>query len=141
MPARTGADYPDRRDSLYATAWDHDGRDIRTIPGTLPDLWQEREIQTLFELSAPDVEHRAVTFEDGRRVLFLLGADNSWARVEEADGAMTVHQDGPNPLWDVLDGVRRRWVEYGRFGLDSLRAEITSDDGALTAPGNWRFAA
>jgi protein-L-isoaspartate O-methyltransferase len=138
MEARRETDYPPRRDSVFAQARDADGDMISRPRIPIPDLWQEWTLRYLYELDTPEIEIRAMTLSDDRRVLWLLAADGSWARAEDGP-APVVHQSGPRRLWDALEAVSGRWEEAGRFPLHALTAELAPGGGMLTAPKGWRL--
>ncbi len=147
METRQSADYPPKLNEVFASARIAEGTDVRATDGPIPDLWQEWPLRWLYELDTPGVETRAATMPDGRRVVWLLAADGSWARAEESeDGSKhgskrTVHQDGVRRLWDDLERVRRKWEEGNQFPLHSLSVELSPDGGKLTAPdGAWTFS-
>lgn len=138
MRSRQTADYPPRLDHVYAAARDATGDEVRGVVDGVPDLWADWQLRSLYELHNPDIEHRSATHDDGRRTVWLLGDDGSWARTEESTGI--VHQSGPRRLWDDLDKVRTRWNDAGRFPLHQLTAEFTPDHNLLLSPDrNWRF--
>ncbi|MFF3274949.1 methyltransferase domain-containing protein [Streptomyces chrestomyceticus] len=141
METRREADYPAKLNEVFTTARVREGEDVRPPDGPVPDLWQEWPLRWLYELDTPGVETRAATYpDDGRRVVWLLAADGSWARAEDGTAAL-VHQGGPRRLWDDLERVRRKWEENNRFPLHSMRAELTPDGSHLLAPATaWRFA-
>jgi len=140
METRREADYPPKLNSLFTTARESDGEQVRRPDGPVPDLWQEWPLRYLFELDTPGVETRAATFPEGRRVLWLLAADGSWARAEDGP-APAVHQGGGRCLWDDLERIRRKWEERNRFSLQSLTVRLTPERSTLTAPdGSWTFA-
>ncbi|MFJ5707589.1 methyltransferase domain-containing protein [Streptomyces sp. NPDC093105] len=137
METRQNADYPPKLNDLFVSARVREGDDVRTPDGPIPDLWQEWPLRWLYELDTPGVETRSAVYPDGRRVVWLLAADGSWARAEDAESP-TVHQGGPRRLWDNLEGVRRRWDENDRFPLHDMRAEISPEGSRLLAPtGKW----
>jgi SAM-dependent methyltransferase len=144
MEARREADYPPKLNDVFGLAREGEGERVRAVVGPVPDLWQEWPLRWLYELDTPGVETRAVRMPDGRRVLWLLAADGSWARATEGeDGAAgVVHQGGPRRLWDGLERVRRMWEERNRFSPHSLTVELKPDGaGTLTAPdGTWTFS-
>ncbi|MDI3407948.1 methyltransferase domain-containing protein [Streptomyces cavernicola] len=141
MEARRGADYPPRLNALFAEARESHGEHTQTSRGPLPDLWRDWPLRWLYELDTPGVETRAATLRDGRRVLWLLGRDGSWARAEEARAGAggVIHQSGPRRLYDGLERVRRLWAERGRFPLHSMTVELGPESGGtLTSPdGTW----
>ncbi|MCQ8192172.1 methyltransferase domain-containing protein [Streptomyces rugosispiralis] len=143
METRQEADYPPKLNDVFTLAREGDGEQVRAAVGPIPDLWQEWPLRWLYELDTPGVETRAVKMPDGRRVLWLLAADGSWACAEESeDGAADlVHQGGSRRLWDGLERVRRMWEERNRFSLHSMTVELNPDSGGtLTAPdGTWTF--
>ncbi|MGW6529828.1 methyltransferase domain-containing protein [Streptomyces venezuelae] len=140
METRCAADYPGKLDDVFVTARVREGEDVRAAEGAIPDLWQEWPLRWLFELDTPGVETRAATYpDDGRRVVWLLAADGSWARAEDGTSPV-VHQGGPRRLWDALERVRKRWEENSRFSLHSMRAELSPEGSHLLTPDeSWRF--
>ncbi|MEV0282425.1 methyltransferase domain-containing protein [Streptomyces sp. NPDC050610] len=134
------ADYPPEFDEVFVAARVREGDDVRSPYGPIPDLWQEWPLRYLFELDTPGVETRAAVYDDGRRVVWLLAADGSWARAEGGPRPL-IHQGGPRRLWDALDDVSRQWEERGRFPLRAMRAELGAEGSTLYAPGkSWSFA-
>lgn len=140
METRQEADYPPKLNSVFVSARVREGEDVRPPDGPIPDLWQEWPLRWLYELDTPGVETRAATYpDDGRRVVWLLASDGSWARAEDGTTPL-VHQGGPRRLWDGLERVRRKWEENNRFSLHSLRAELSPDGSSLLSPdGSWSF--
>lgn len=140
METRRKADYPPKLTDVFQSARDADGDDVRPTEGPLPDLWQEWPLRWLYELDTPGTETRAATDAEGRRIVWLLSADGSWARaVGDETGA--VHQGGPRRLWDDLERVRRKWEEGNRFSLHSMSVMLSADGSTLTAPGGgWSFS-
>ncbi|MFG3493582.1 methyltransferase domain-containing protein [Streptomyces sp. NPDC047928] len=140
METRQGADYPAKLNDVFVSARVREGEDVRSPDGPIPDLWQEWPLRWLYELDTPGVETRAATYpDDGRRVVWLLAADGSWARAEDGTAPL-VHQGGPRRLWDALERVRRKWEENNRFSLHSMRAELSSEGSCLLSPDDsWSF--
>lgn len=138
MRTRQGADYPARLDELYATGRDQPGEHVRNLARTIPDLWADWSLRCLYELDSPDIENRSATLDDGSQVVWLLSPEGSWARAEQASG--TVHQAGSRRLWDDLERVQRQWDDAGRFPLDQMSVELSSDRTHLISPnGAWRL--
>ncbi|MGW0545457.1 methyltransferase domain-containing protein, partial [Streptomyces griseoincarnatus] len=140
METRRETDYPGKLDDVFVTARVRKGEDVRPPEGTIPDLWQEWPLRWLFELDTPGVETRAATYpDDGRRVVWLLAGDGSWARAEDGTSPL-VHQGGPRRLWDALERVRIKWEENNRFFLHTMRAELSPEGSHLLSPDDtWRF--
>ncbi|MEU6391996.1 methyltransferase domain-containing protein [Streptomyces sp. NPDC046939] len=140
METRRTADYPAGLDHVFVGARVREGEDVRPPDGPIPDLWQEWPLRWLYELDTPGVETRAAICPDhGRRVVWLLAPDGSWARAEDGDRPM-VHQGGARRLWDDLERVRGRWEENNRFSLHSMRAVLTAEGSTLSSPdGSWAF--
>ncbi|MEV6401200.1 methyltransferase domain-containing protein, partial [Streptomyces sp. NPDC051907] len=124
METRREADYPPKLNAVFGSARDAEGDDVRAADGPLPDLWQEWPLRWLYELDSPGTETRAIIDGEGRRVVWLLSADGSWARAEEGEKSK-VHQGGPRRLWDDLERVRRKWEEGNRFSLHSLSVALS----------------
>jgi len=138
MRTRQQADYQPRLDDVYIAARDQPGDEIRKLGHPIPDLWTDWSLRCLYELDNPDIENRSATCEDGTELLWLLAADGSWARVDEADG--TVHQSGSRRLWDDLKRVQAKWEQAGRFPLHQMTVEFGPESNALASPGGgWRF--
>lgn len=135
METRRDADYPPKLDHVFTAARVREGDDVRSPAGPVPDLWQDWSLRHLFELDTPGVETRAAAYDDGRRVVWLLAADGSWARAESGPRPL-IHQAGPRRLWNALDRVTRTWDSHGRFPLHALRVELTAAGGTLHAPGD-----
>ncbi|NEA30112.1 hypothetical protein [Streptomyces sp. SID13031] len=138
MRTRQEANYPPLLDEVYTGARDAIGDDVRDLAGPLPNLWTDWQLRCLYELDSPKVENRSATLDDGSEVIWLLGADGSWARAEGA--GQVVHQSGPRRLWDDLERVQQTWSSSGRFSLDHLRVELSPEQSTLTSPnGRWTF--
>ncbi|MEU1630044.1 methyltransferase domain-containing protein [Streptomyces sp. NPDC020096] len=138
METRQEADYPPKLNDVFSAARESEGDDVRPADGPIPDLWQEWSLRWLYELQTPGIETRAASYPDGRRVLWLLAADGSWARGEDGS-APAVHQSGTRRLWDDLERVRQRWESAGKFPLHRMTVQLTPDGGTLMAPDGWTF--
>ncbi len=93
----------------------------------------------MLSLEAPGIEHRMSREDDGSRVTWMLHADGSWARARTEPGRSTpiVHQGGPRRLYDLLDGIRWRWVEYGELPVYGARVTVTPDGETTLSRGGW----
>lgn len=140
METRQEADYPAKLNEVFVRARVREGEDVRPPEGAIPDLWQEWPLRWLYELDTPGVETRAAIYpEGGRRVVWLLAADGSWARAEDGTSPV-VHQGGPRRLWDDLERVRTKWEEKNRFALHTMRAELSPEGSHLLSPDEtWKF--
>jgi SAM-dependent methyltransferase len=132
MRTRRDADYPARLDDVYVAARDGAGDDTRPLTEPVPDLWSDWPLRWLYELDSPDIENRSATLDDGTQVVWLLSADGSWARAEQANGI--VHQSGQRRLWDDLERVRAKWGECGQFPLHEMSVELGQDRNILVSP-------
>lgn len=141
MQTRQTADYPPPLNDVFASAREKDGEDVRPPCAPIPDLWRDWSLRYLFELDTPGVETRSATYPgEDRRITWLLAADGSWARAEDGTSPR-VHQGGPRRLWDDLERVSRRWDEFHRFPLHTMRAELNAEGSRLLAPGgSWSFS-
>lgn len=50
----------------------------------------------------------------------------------------TVHQGGPRRLWDILDGIRLRWLRDGSLPVHGADATITPDGAIHLRHGHWQ---
>jgi len=87
---------------------------------------------------APGTEHYH-TEDGGIRTALLLHADGSWARATGKDGdEPTVHQAGPQRLWDLLDGIRDTWLRDGSLPLHGASVTVAPDGTIHLKRGRWR---
>ncbi|MFF0224753.1 methyltransferase domain-containing protein [Streptomyces sp. NPDC004629] len=136
METRTGADYPPLLDELFKQVRDQDGDMVTDSPFPVLNVMQAWEVWSMLSLTAPGIEHRIGTDDDGNPVAWMLHPDGSWARAETklASRAAIVHQGGPRRLYDMLDAVRWRWLEHGELPVYGARVTI-APDGATTLTG------
>ncbi|MEW2129815.1 protein-L-isoaspartate(D-aspartate) O-methyltransferase [Streptomyces sp. NPDC005435] len=137
MTTRTGADYPPPLNDLFTTATTDDG-EVTTSPFPVLDVTQAWEVWSMLSLTAPGIEHRNGT-DDGARMTWMLHPDGSWARARTTPGerTATVHQGGPRRLYDILDQIRRRWVETGQLPVYGAKVTVTPDDETTLARDGW----
>ncbi|WP_030740266.1 protein-L-isoaspartate O-methyltransferase [Streptomyces sp. NRRL S-31] len=128
MATRSGDDYPPGLEYLFTTAREEEGEVTRS-PFPVLDVAQAWEVWSMLSLVAPGIEHRTGTDDDGSRMTWMLHPDGSWARARTRPGerTATVHQGGPRRLYDVLDGIRRRWVEQGELPVYGAKVTISAD--------------
>lgn len=138
MAARTGDDYPPALNGLFATARTAEGQ-VTVSPFPVLDVMQAWEVWSLLSLTAPGIEHRNGTADDGSRITWMLHPDGSWARAhtERGERTTTVHQGGPRRLYDLLEQIRWRWLEHGELPVYGARVAITPDGKTTLSRGGW----
>ncbi|MEU9400522.1 protein-L-isoaspartate(D-aspartate) O-methyltransferase [Streptomyces sp. NPDC048242] len=138
MTTRTGDDYPPRLNDLFTTASTDDG-EVSLSPFPVLDVMQAWEVWSMLSLTAPGIEHRVGTGDDGARMTWMLHPDGSWARARTVPGerTATVHQGGPRRLYDILDTIRWRWVSTGQLPVYGAKVTITPDGETTLARGGW----
>ncbi|MFD7685599.1 protein-L-isoaspartate(D-aspartate) O-methyltransferase [Streptomyces sp. NPDC059781] len=137
MATRTGDDYPPALNDLFTTANDAEG-DVTVSPFPVLDVMQAWEVWSMLSLTAPGIEHRNGTADDGSRMTWMLHPDGSWARARtEGERTTTVHQGGPRRLYDLLEQIRWRWLEHGELPVYGARATITPDGRTTLSRGGW----
>ncbi|MFG1941666.1 methyltransferase domain-containing protein [Nonomuraea sp. NPDC048826] len=137
MRTRTGADYPPDEQALLDRARVEEGDQVER--GRYPmvlDVVEAWDVRTMLEIIAPGISHHH-TRENGVRIAVMAHPDGSWARGEERDGMVTVHQSGPRRLWDHLDEVRDHWIRHGMLPFHGAKAVIRPDGGIELRRGRW----
>lgn len=139
MATRTSDDYPPQLDDLFQQARDHDGDDVTESPFPVLDVMQAWEVWSMLSLTAPGIEHRNGTDDDGGRMAWMLHSDGSWARAHTRPGSRTttVHQGGPRRLYALLEAIRWRWIEHGELPVYGARVTIAPDGATTLARGGW----
>ncbi len=129
MTTRSGSTYPPALNSLFSVAAKEDGEEVTESPWPVLDVMQAWEVWSMLSLTAPGIEHRTGTGDDGSRITWMLHADGSWARASTKPGerTATVHQGGPRLLYELLDQIRRRWLEHGELPAYGAKVTITPD--------------
>ncbi|MET8815297.1 protein-L-isoaspartate(D-aspartate) O-methyltransferase [Streptomyces sp. NPDC004549] len=137
MTTRTGDDYPPALNDLFTTASTDDGEvSLSSLP--VLDVMQAWEVWSMLSLTAPGIEHRNGSDDDGARMTWMLHPDGSWARARTAPGERTtVHQGGPRRLYDILDKIRWRWVETGQLPVYGAKVTVAPDGETTLARGGW----
>ncbi|WP_163550276.1 methyltransferase domain-containing protein [Candidatus Frankia nodulisporulans] len=136
MPARTGPDYPALPAGLDLSAtWEGEVTTGRYPVVNIGAAW---DLSTMLTLAAPGVR-RQYREHQGRRVAFLSHPDGSWARATATgDEPPTVHQAGPQRLWDVFDGTRDAWLRRGTAPWLGARARIEPDGSIRLDRAGWQ---
>ncbi|POX47709.1 protein-L-isoaspartate(D-aspartate) O-methyltransferase [Streptomyces sp. Ru71] len=138
MVTRAGDDYPPGLDDLFTTACQEDG-EVSSSPFPVLDVMRAWEVWSMLSLTAPGIEHRTGTADDGSRLTWMLHPDGSWARArtEPGDRHTTVHQGGPRRLYDLLEQIRWRWLEHGELPVYGAKVTITPDGETTLSRGGW----
>ncbi|WP_190122529.1 methyltransferase domain-containing protein [Streptomyces inusitatus] len=137
MLTRSGNDYPPALAGLFALAREADGE--RTGTGRYPvvnvdDAW---EVRSMLEVTTPGIE---TDYENsGRtRTAYLVHPDGSWARASaERTRPPTVHQSGPQRLWDTVERIRTWLLSEGGLPLYGADARVTPDGVIRLTRGRW----
>lgn len=138
MRTRHGNDYPARNRDSLEHARTEEGEQVESSPFPVMDVVNAWDVSTMLALIAPGIEHRFITYDDSSdRVALMAHEDGSWARAEERDGKVTVHQGGKRRLYGFLDQVRDHWLTYGELPIRGAQAAI-SPEGVITLKrGRW----
>ncbi|MFE2509154.1 ATP-grasp peptide maturase system methyltransferase [Streptomyces naganishii] len=109
--------------------------------GLLPDLYQGNERETaigadlltdwttrfVIQLAAPNAQ-RLTLERDGHTEDVLIDVKSgSWAAVYQQDGRWIVRQDGPDSLWDAVEGQLGRWHAAGTPALEEFTVTVTPE--------------
>ncbi|MFD3998389.1 methyltransferase domain-containing protein [Streptomyces sp. NPDC058583] len=139
MATRSGDDYPPALDEVFAQAREGDGAVVTESPFPVMNVMQAWEVWSMLSLTAPGIEHRTGVGDDGGPMAWMLHADGSWARAHTSRDKRitTVHQGGPRRLYDLLDGIRWRWLEHGELPVYGARVTITPDGRTTLSRGGW----
>ncbi|MER6633695.1 protein-L-isoaspartate(D-aspartate) O-methyltransferase [Streptomyces sp. NPDC000987] len=137
MRTRHGSTYaPPAR--LGPEAREGDGEEVTTSRYPLlypPDAW---DVMSMLELTVPGIDYRLRQAGDERTV-WLLHPDRSWARAAAAGllDSPTVHQAGPQRLWDELERIRNRLNREGGLPVYGARARLDPDGVLTLSRGSW----
>ncbi|GAB2818746.1 methyltransferase domain-containing protein [Streptomyces daliensis] len=142
MTARHGDDYVDtfpENAEVWETAQHAEGESITTsrYPLTyVPDTW---DLRSTLEILVPGIDHRREEGPDGKRTVYMLHADGSWARATATGvyDSPTVHQGGPRRLWDELDRVRSWLAIDGDLPVRGARVRIRPDGTVRLERSGW----
>ncbi|GAA4239243.1 methyltransferase domain-containing protein [Actinomadura meridiana] len=136
MATRSAGDYPPA-DVLDAVR-DLDGDTVTTGRYPVLDVVEAWDLQSMLELTAPDIQHRFEQRPDQRRTAWMFHADGSWARATGHRGdPPTVHQAGPRRLWDVLEAIRHRLNMSGELPVRGARVTINPEGTITLHRGHW----
>lgn len=128
-------DYPPR--TTHADG--REGEHVTTGRYPIVNIAEAWDLRDMVTITTPGVTLATHTHDDGRLTVTITGDDGSWARAEAPPGQTpTVHQSGPQRLWDTVDDIRERWLTTGELPLRGSRAWITGTGTVLLARGNWR---
>lgn len=136
MHTRAGQDYPPAPDTAHA--WTDDGADV--CRGAYPVIQIEEawELMTAVALVIPGVRHGYQETADGWRTAVMTHPDGSWSRATGRRGERpTVHQTGPQRLWDRFDAIRHDWLSYGHLPVYGAKVDIDADGTLHLSRGAW----
>ncbi|MEV5606136.1 protein-L-isoaspartate(D-aspartate) O-methyltransferase [Streptomyces sp. NPDC052299] len=138
MATRTGAAYPPPLNELFVSSAEEEG-ETSVSPFPVLDVMRAWEVWSMLTLLAPGIEHRTGTGPGGSRMAWMLHPDGSWARAttRPGDRTATVHQGGPRRLYDLLDGVRWRWIEEGELPVYGAEVTVTPEGETTLRRGGW----
>ncbi|CAO5247138.1 methyltransferase domain-containing protein [Frankia sp. AgKG'84/4] len=137
MGARHGPDYPPA--PVDVEQLDREGEQVGTGRYPVVDVANAWELSTLLTLAVPGVRHDYRRERDGRHTAIIHHPDGSWARASGTGAEPpTVHQSGPQRLWDALDAVRDDWLRRGWNPVLGARARVQDDGTINLSHGGWR---
>ncbi|MEV0619142.1 methyltransferase domain-containing protein [Nonomuraea sp. NPDC050404] len=138
MRARSGNDYPVRNRGFLERACTEEGEQVDSSHYPVMEVAEAWDVGTMLEILAPGIEHRLITYDDKPdKVALMAHEDGSWARAEERDGKVTVHQGGPRRLYGLLDQVRGHWLTYGELPIRGAQATISPQGVITLRRGRW----
>ncbi|MGW4030545.1 methyltransferase domain-containing protein [Streptomyces sp. NPDC004838] len=140
MLTRSGDDYPPTLAELFALAREADGDETGTGRYPVVDVSAAWEVRSMLEVTTPGVELDYET--SGRtRTAYLVHPDGSWARATgEWTDPPTVHQGGPQRLWDTVDRIRTWMLAEGGLPLYGAQARVSPDGVVHLTRGRWEAA-
>jgi protein-L-isoaspartate O-methyltransferase len=139
MHTRAGVDYPPGLTEEFTVVREADGDQISVGRYPVVNVVEAWEIWSMLGIVAPGIEHYYQQDDDGRCVAWMLHPDGSWARATSINGDMpVVHQSGPRRLWDILEGIRYRWLRDGSLPVYGATVTITPDGACHLKRGRWQ---
>ncbi|MGX2995456.1 methyltransferase domain-containing protein [Streptomyces sp. JNUCC 64] len=141
MHARHGPDPAPRLIQRFPDHRDQDGEDVTTGRYPVLDVSAVWEVSSLLSLTVPGTESHYERADDGRRTTWLFHPDGSWARATATGTTRppTVHQSGPQRLWDALERVRDKVAVEGALWLFGADVTITPDGVCTLARDDWQI--
>ncbi|WP_283136162.1 methyltransferase domain-containing protein [Rhizohabitans arisaemae] len=143
MRARSGVDYPPRRNERFIALRDMRPQGEQVTRGRLPlvRITDFPALHDLFEVTVPGVDHR-FTLGGGPMpaTAWMIHDDGSWAwaACTGGDELPVVHQGGPRRLWNILDDLRETWSPAeGGSPLPGAQARIDLEGVVHLRNGEW----
>ena len=137
MPA--DVDAPAVQPGQFAVVRTADGEEVTTGRYPVVDVARAWELYSVLGIVAPGIQHEFAESPGGQRTAWMVHRDGSWARATgTGDEPPTVHQGGPRRLWDILDGIRLRWLRDGSLPVHGADAAITPDGAIHLRHGHWQ---
>ncbi|MGA2828215.1 MAG: rRNA adenine N-6-methyltransferase family protein [Streptosporangiaceae bacterium] len=139
MPAVTELDGPAIQPGPFAAVREADGEQVAVGRFPVVDVAGAWDLYSVLGISVPGIQHDFAESADGQRTAWMVHPDGSWARATGTrDGPPTVHQSGPQRLWDILDGIRLGWLRDGSLPVYGAGATITPDGTIHLSHGHWQ---
>jgi protein-L-isoaspartate O-methyltransferase len=139
MAARSGPDYPATLLAQLPAARDADGEQVTTGRYPVVNIGRAWDLYSMLGVTVPGIEHHYEQTGEGKRTVWLLHPDGSWARAADtADGLPVVHQSGPRRLWDIVDDLRGAWLRDGTLPAYGAAVTITPDGTIQLTRGRWQ---
>jgi hypothetical protein len=139
MPAVTELDAAAIQPGQFAAVREADGEQVAVGRFPVVDVAGAWDLYSVLGISVPGIQHDFAESADGQRTAWMVHPDGSWARATGTrDGPPTVHQSGPQRLWDILDGIRLGWLRDGSLPVYGAGATITPDGTIRLSHGHWQ---
>ncbi|MGW4420925.1 methyltransferase domain-containing protein [Streptosporangium sp. NPDC004631] len=138
MPTRAGAGrYPPRPDRPPQA--DGEGETVALSPYPVVFPSESWDLAAMLEITEPGIQHDFTEGDSGERAAYLWHQDGSWARATSLpEGGSAIHQGGKRRLWDLVDDIRRHWLEHGELPVRGARAVVRPDGRVTLTRGGWK---
>ncbi|MFC9680021.1 ATP-grasp peptide maturase system methyltransferase [Streptomyces sp. NPDC056948] len=102
-----------------------EGKERETVIGS--DVLNNWTTRFIVQLAVPGAQ-RLTLDRDGRTEEVLVDTETgSWAAIYEDAGQWLVRQDGPAPLWDVVEEQLGRWRHAGAPSLEEFTVTVAPE--------------
>jgi hypothetical protein len=139
MHTRSGPGYPASLPDQFTALKDADGEHVSIGRYPVVNVLEAWDLYSMLGVTIPGIQHHYQETSDGQRTAWMLHPDGSWARATSPDGdTPTVHQSGPQRLWDILDDIRHTLLRDGSLPVYGAKVTITPDGAINFKRGRWR---